>query len=342
MSNNIVIPISSSGHCPKLLSAELLHLGKAETPEYLKLAAEEGNLHEDAIKRKLRSEGYVIKENHGEECEICKSRYGLGRNGIHVEIIKDGIELIGHLDGLIIGKFNGSNEAESIIPGTKESILECKSMSLNMFNRWTNGNFDEFYGYASQLTCYMEATKLNTALYIVKNRNSGFTERKIIIGSPLKFEDIWNRLLYVTTCVRQNKLAESVYNPESIECYYCNIVKDCIKEIAINPIAQTEFIEALKTREITEDSIKELDKTVKSSERKIKDFLIGLNLSKIRVDGYSVSFSQNNTRVTYSKDSLIYAGVTEDQLKLAENRSLPFDKLYIRNLNSKRENNSDS
>ncbi len=328
--SKLVIPMSSSGTCPRALSAQLLSYPQKDKPAWLATAAEEGNLHEDAIKSKLRSEGYVIEENR-EECKICKERYGTGRKGIHVEIDLGNVLLIGHLDGKI-----KDTKEQPFDNSTKWYKLECKSMSQFEFDRWMRDKFEAFPHYADQDTCYGIATGVPETLYVVKNRNSGYIDKTLLVNNPSEFEDIRARLFNIHEHVSRNELCNAEYNQENIWCRRCGFKSLCIPEpTEMNPVAARELQIAINTRELAKSTIKEQERIISYNERIIKDYLIGLKQNKIKFGGWSITLSENTPRVTYPVDLLRKAGVTNEQLEQSMKIGEVNEKyrLYMKNLN---------
>lgn len=326
--NKLIVPMSSSGHCPKALSLGYLNVSGKERPSFLETAAEEGNLHEDALKSKLRNDGYIIEDNR-EECKICKSRYGAGRKGIHVEIEKENFILVGHIDGKITGNMNDNPTR------FEKKLLECKSMSQNEFYRWQRDGFVGFPGYACQLTCYMTATQIYDALYVVKNRNTGYTEKISIDGTPASFTEICEKLESVAEHVKLNKFCPAEYDINSIECSRCSYDNFCMPEpkvIDIDTLKQLE--ENLLRREELKSTISDAYEKVNVIEESIKKYLRDSGLKQKRF-GYIMSLSTNSVTTTYPKENLLAVGISPDQLELAKKVSEPSDRLWIRKVAEK-------
>ncbi len=332
--SQLVIAISSSGKCPRALSAELLSYSRKEQPKWLSTAAEEGNLHEDAIKAKLRNEGYIIEDNR-QECEICKARYGTGRKGLHVEIDLDIILLVGHMDGKILNLTNANGEDDN-----KYNILECKSMSQYEFDRWMKEHFLAFPAYADQITCYGIASNINKILYVVKNRNNGYTEKTLLAEYPSNFEEIKNRLLDIYEHVQQNKLVEIEYDPEDIWCKRCGYISLCIPEpTELTPATIQQLQIQIDLRKKAKAIIWEQEGIIAYAERVIENYLITNKRKNLRIGGWTITLGDNKPRVTYSKEDLLLVGVTNEQLlqsgKLSEVKKLY--RLYMKNLNKDKE-----
>jgi CRISPR/Cas system-associated exonuclease Cas4 (RecB family) len=199
--NKPIFRMSAAGHCPKALSAELLHYDHEPVPDWLESAAEEGNWHEKRIKEQLQQAGYVIT---GEQLELEKEF--------------DTFILTGHIDGLIRNSH-----------GIK--LLEIKSMSQFEFDRWMRGNFSEFPQYQAQIACYMSVLELKEVVYVVKNRNNGYVDKQIfsIDTMPDTFSNIITQLAEITRYVNNNVLVPIEPDFSSLQCKRCNYKHLCIK-----------------------------------------------------------------------------------------------------------------
>lgn len=172
-------------------------------PEWLDRAAKEGKWHEGRIITELLNEGYIIKEQQTE-----------------VSLDFPSFTVLGHIDATYYDmKDNGVVK-----------LLEIKSMSQFEFDRWMKGGFEAFPQYAAQLTCYMEATGLGECLYIVKNRNNGYEDRRIITGQPSDFEAIVAKLDNIEKCAPVEDVpAPADFDPNNIECKRCEFKYLCVK-----------------------------------------------------------------------------------------------------------------
>lgn len=190
MSEKPIFRMSSAGKCPRALSAQRLGYPSEPAPEWLERAANEGKMHEDWIIEQL-----------WEECPVDRQ----------LEVVLDypTFTLVGHIDGKLA------------IEPQKPKLLEIKTMGQYEFDRWMRGGWKEFPQYADQLTCYMAATGLEEAVYIVKNRSSGYIDRFIQRGCPSILDDIIIKLQEVELAVQAGQLVEVEYNPTSIECRRC-------------------------------------------------------------------------------------------------------------------------
>lgn len=130
-------------------------------PDYLARAAEAGNVAEDVVKRLLREQGYTITgEQHTAEIEVMPN-----------------VIIRGHTDGWHIRHpdLDGSH------------LLEVKSMSNNVWDKWARWRFDRFAEYAAQITTYMHAAQ-RPALYARYNRDTEELSTEVITIPPLNFE----------------------------------------------------------------------------------------------------------------------------------------------------------
>jgi len=196
MVDKYVYHMSGAGKCPKALSAERLGYEPKEAPSWLETAANEGKLHEDWIVSQLESQGYNI-------------------GGRQAEMILDypQFQLVGHIDGIAI-------------KDNRQYLLEIKTMSHFEFQRWMKDTFLGFSTYADQISLYWQALKQQMtvagALYVVKNRSSGYINQFIMPQPPSDFELVISKLIAVERAVAEGKLYEADFDPSSIECKRCN------------------------------------------------------------------------------------------------------------------------
>jgi hypothetical protein len=221
MDNKITFRMSSAGKCPRALSAQYLDYEAKPAPEWLARAAYEGRMHENIIIEDLTIEGYNIDSRQQ-------------------ELVLDYPEftLTGHIDGII---YSLSSE------GAK--LLEIKTMSQFEFNRWMRGKFSEFPQYEAQLACYLTATALPEALYLVKNRNTGSIYRNTYALSSLvpTFNTVLERLGKAAESINKDELVPATFDPQSVECKRCNYQKLCITEPSATEVDLPALDKAVET-----------------------------------------------------------------------------------------------
>jgi len=190
--------MSSAGKCPRALSAKRLGYEPVPAKPWLEQAANEGKWHELRIIDELMSSGYGVFDRQ-----------------LEVKIEYPEFVLLGHIDGKVVS--NGNIR-----------LLEIKSMGQFEFDRWMRWKFDAFPEYAVQLACYLAATKLNESLYIVKNRNTGYTARMDILGTVADLEEVVAKLTKVEHYVLHGSLAPAEFDPQLIQCQRCNYQHLCV------------------------------------------------------------------------------------------------------------------
>lgn len=235
MSSKPVYRASGIYQCPRHLSAIRLGVVGDPEPAYLLMAAEEGTEQEHIIKRKLRAEGIEIidgatvngtDENGNEKpCPVCLKEFGDERFGLHTEISSDSLpfRVVGHKDGEAL---------EAIF----KRLLEVKTMSGFEFPRWEREGWDGFPEYANQVTVYWSADGYDEALYVIKNRSSGFTKKQYLSKPPRDIKDILSHITAVENWVTEHgTVMDAVYNPQSIECKRCLYARvlECVAEVTL-------------------------------------------------------------------------------------------------------------
>lgn len=173
---------SSVGQCVRALVASGLGEEEAfgaERKALLERSAAEGNLHEDAVRERLVSEGWDVVSTQ-EEVEIP---------------VVPGVIVRGHTDGVLA-------------QGPFQVLLEVKSMSTKQFDKWIKKGFREFVKYAWQITCYMQAHPGLNVLYAVKRREDGMIDRTIIPHDepPIEWKKIKSKILTAESWRRRGEL----------------------------------------------------------------------------------------------------------------------------------------
>ena len=200
--NKYTYRMSSAGKCPKALSAERNGLEPEAKPAWLTIAAKEGNLHEAAIKEGLRNNCYSILDEQ-KEYIIEQSTYNI----------------VGHIDGLALGDNH------------TQRLLEIKTMSQFEFDRWMHGGFAAFPNYAGQIACYMYAAKLEECMYIVKNRNSGYIDTRLVKQNNnmlFQIQPILDKLAKIEELALAGELYPMNYDVDNIDCKRCSYKYLCL------------------------------------------------------------------------------------------------------------------
>jgi hypothetical protein len=294
--------MSSCGYCAKRLSLRRLGI-EVEVPIALQTAAEEGNLHETAIKQKLTAEGWKV---YDEQAEYI--------------VEQPTFLLTGHIDGKV------ASQAGEI------ALLEIKSMSEGQFFKWKRLGFDAFPAYSAQLVSYLTVTDLASCLYVVKNRNSGFTDRKMLLRArdiPMgSLQAILDKLSYIEELAQRGEYVEATFDPESFECRMCEYTSRCI------PIYEPSLQDSQKLTEAV-SKYREGKKLEEESEQLIEAakqvFIEHTEASKqIRWKFDNIAVRQQNGRSSLDR-SVIEKYLTAEQVKEATKYGKPF--LVITDMN---------
>lgn len=314
MDNKPVFRMSSAGKCPRALSAQLLGMEGEPTPEFVLRAAEEGNWHEKRIKEQLFEEGYFV---HSEQEKVT--------------LEYSSFTLVGHIDGQVT-KDGEWSAYTSNKPCPPPQLLEIKTMSQFEFDRWMKGSFKAFPGYADQITCYMEATGLNECLYIVKNRSSGYEDRRVLTEKPSKMFDIVLNLTDAFESAKNEELVKRDFDSQSIECRRCEYKKLCIPEPKeLTPI-EKDKLEAIIAKYRAGKSLEATAKEIISETREaLEQHTKATGVDKWSLNELAIQLVHYNESVTYPKVKLLKA-FTEEQLEPASQVKEAFDSLRITDL----------
>lgn len=300
--------MSSAGRCPRALSAQLLSVEAEPIPSFVMQAAEEGNWHEERIKNHFANSGWDI---HDEQKEVV--------------LEYPSFNLVGHIDGTI------DNIADRTL-----KLLEIKTMSQFEFDRWMKGGFKAFPNYADQVTCYMEATGLNECLYIVKNRSSGYEDRRIITEQPSNFDAIIGKLADVVQDISNSRpafqLSYAEFDPQSIECRRCEYRKLCIPEPKeLTPIDELNLSNAVRDWRDGKDLVAQGQRLIDNAKDTFNDHTRATNIFKWSFNKLAIQLVHYNESVTYLKAKLLKE-FTEEQLEPASQVKEAFDQLRITDL----------
>lgn len=307
--------MSSAGKCPRALSAQLNNMEVEPLPAFVMKAAEEGNLHEVWIKKKLKQEGYSVIDEQEE-----------------IELSFPSFNLIGHIDGKIknIPYYFNANAPEN-------KLLEIKSMSQFEYARWMKEGFSGFPNYAAQITCYMEATGLSECLYIVKNRSSGYEDRQILTEKPANMTEIIGHLTDVTNHILSGQLVPAEFDPYSVECKRCQYKNLCIpKPAELTALKKAELELVTESWRIGTNYIKLGQQLVNDAKEAIQQHSIATKQTKWRFNELAIQLVPYKESVTYPKAQLLKT-FTQEQLEPIAKVKEAFNQLRITDLEKNNE-----
>lgn len=172
----MVVRASALGSCVRALSAygryeEVIPIKREQL---LERTAQEGHLHEPTVIEYLVEQGHDV----------------VGSQGIiTLPIVRNRIEVRGHIDGMILGW----------------GPVEVKTMSKSRFDDYQRHGLNKFVKYQWQVSAYMYAAANEfsiisddvKALYAVKRRDDGLIDVKEIDHPPISFQDIRKKLVQV-------------------------------------------------------------------------------------------------------------------------------------------------
>lgn len=313
--NKTTFGMSETGKCPRALSAQLLGMEAEAKPKWLDMAAEEGHWHEERIIRKLET-GQIDIPGYGIHNWIVEAR--------QKEYSREfpSFNLLGHIEGITY--FAQIND--------NPMLLEIKSMSQFEFDRWMKGGFEAFPNYADQVTCYMEATGLEECLYIVKNRSSGYEDKRVLTGKPSHMTVIIGHLTEVVSRTLVNELVPKEFDPQSIECRRCEYKKLCIPEPKeLTSVEKTELAISADNWRKGKALIGEGQLLVDLAKNVFEQHTRATNIFKWSFNKLAIQLVHYSESLTYPKSKLLQT-FTEEQLKPASQVKEAFDQLRITDL----------
>jgi len=293
--------MSSAGKCPRALSAARLGYTPEPAPEWLERAADEGRWHEQRIKNELVQKGFLVEDEQRE-----------------VELEYPSFILLGHIDGVLF-------EATRL----DGRLLEVKSMSQFEFDRWMKEGFKGFPEYADQITCYMEATELEEVLYIVKNRSSGYEDRRVITEQPSSLNDIVTKLQEVT---QAKELYPKEFDPNSLECRRCEYKALCAPEPKeLVPIQKARLEHAAQIWREGKRLSLQGNLMIDDAKGVFEQHTRATGIDKWRFAELAINLVEVAGRLDYPKGKLLEI-FTEEQLKPASVIKFPYEYIRIEDL----------
>lgn len=309
--------MSQAGYCPRRLTAQITrNPGVLQAPPWLKLAAEEGRVHEWLIKEDLRYNGCAVKGE--EELKVLETENFIlrgkidGRVQLTPDMLRDDrYEIHSDFD---IREF----DFDLFYP------LEIKSMSFFEYQRWRKGAFDEFPHYAMQLACYVEEEPHKVVIYIVKDRSGGTRQLHLLKNLPASFNEVEQNLN--RACVEG--LAEAEYDPYSMQCKRCEARRLCKPDAP--EVDDSEMEDLLRNFYLVHSNIKTLEDSEKVTKLRIIQFLKDNKLPKFKAGRYYAALS-SFPRETISIKGLQGLGMIRDDFEGAI-KTTDVDRLTVMNL----------
>ncbi len=303
----LIIRMSEAGDCPRALSAKFLGKEPETPPSWLEKAAEEGKWHEDRIVAELANEGYAI-DNRQLECMIDMPDF----------------TLVGHIDGTVKHWTDGHVDSNR--------LLEIKSMSQFEFDRWMRGGFEAFPKYATQITCYMIANRFDQCLYVVKNRNNGYDNRRVLTQTPESIDDIVAHLSDVVKRVKNNVLWEDTeFDPQSIQCRRCSYKYLCISEHVPSLVTLSELDRVVELWRRGKSLESEGQELIEEAKTIFKSHAEALPPHRFIHEQLAVTLVHYKESVIYPKANLLKT-FTEEQLQPCAETKEAHDQLRITDL----------
>ena len=190
------ISISKAGQCARRWGWEWLGKGPLKsigtTPEYLALAAREGERHEQWIRQDL-----ITETGYEDVLQSSSCPRGCERDGLHVELGTERFLFVGHIDGFLVRD-------------GRSRVGEYKALGFRNFSKLDRLGVNSHRTYHTQVSLYYWALQdvMEGALWCLKSRNSGvlrvtwMPEDVEFLGLP----EIYGRLAGIEDAVSRGEL----------------------------------------------------------------------------------------------------------------------------------------
>ena len=173
---------------------------------------------------------------------------GTGLNQIQVSIDVDGNKIKGHPDGVLFD--------ESGI-----YLIEIKSMSSYVFERFENGEVPDDYLY--QINCYMKALGLQKCVFVALNKESGVMKEMILDYDESKYQFARVNLLKVLKSTEfdlplppkdlQDPDKKGFYSWKCLYCAYWATCKPYAKQVLVG---QSYKLKQMDSNEVAKEEAK--------------------------------------------------------------------------------------
>jgi len=262
-----IIRASAIGRSARCLSASMQGYNPLPPPEYLMKAAAAGNRYESIVKG-------MLTERHGFEIvgQQDTLEVPIGPNAI----------VRGHLDAWTITH-----------PDYGDRMLEVKSMSKRVFDKWTKSRFEGFPEYASQLAVYMRGSD-KQAIYAVICRDDDYLEILPVDEPPVQ----WATLVKKVRIAIQHAEAGTLPECDSTSSYTCPYDFLCDRKKAFPDEVESGTAEVLADLANEYDEIREAEAELKSRKAVVRaDILTALgDRDKAQAMGWGFSLSESSRK----------------------------------------------
>lgn len=187
--DNWIYRASGSGACIRELVAIALGYDEQRGKKWddlLERSAREGNFHEETIIRGFEESMDVEVISKQQE--------------VNIQIIPH-VFIRGHIEGILA-------YGEEMWEERPDELLEIKSMSNQQFQKWINHGFDKFPKNEFQISTYMQAFPEFDVRYVVKRREDGQDNERVIKAGnpPIPFSKVRRKIILAEKYRRKGEL----------------------------------------------------------------------------------------------------------------------------------------
>jgi len=283
--------ISKAGACARTISAERLGFdtgkGGDNIPDFLRIAAREGNRHEKWIKEDLPEYGgwNSLTLGGSPHCEKCD------REGIHISFDIEEFHFDGHIDDYVV---QGDSD--------NTHIAEYKALGRFTGDKLRIKGLKKHRTYATQLSLYQICLDM-PAIFVVKNRDSGSMRVELVETPIYDSNTIIERLRMIESHVVMGELAPCDSDGYTDE-YACSSLcdKDTLMRMdeitanLITPISIKKAAGDYHTALVLKDTA---DEMMKESKLMLGAYLRTANLKSIDMHGIRVSQVKESETTKY-------------------------------------------
>jgi hypothetical protein len=304
----LAIRASALGRCVRALWAVLDGIEPVASPEWLNQSAEEGHLHEGAVRDKLREQGWLIEDD---------------QDTVELWVVPKKVVIVGHIDGWGV--------PPNHMAGLDDHLVEIKSMSRNVFDQWMKNRFEYRPSYAWQISAYMLAKgwpdEFTKCLYVSKRRDDGTIDEWVFDEPPYDLKAIRHKALAVLKAWKTGEMPDCDLPPD--QRFPCPVFFLHDED----PETQEE-LEMMVSRDLDDVAAEYIEVITAHNElgarrKELKGLLEGYRDERDawQTEHHTFRIAKNPGRKTFDEAKMRAAGVEVDQFM---KQGKPIERWYVR------------
>jgi len=178
----------------------------------------------------------------------------------------------------------------------------------------------------------MKLNGFEQCLYIVKNRNNGYENRRTLTKPPTSLDSIIARLKGIAQAVKDKVLLEVDFDPQSLECRRCEYKQLCVPAPkALTPIEEASLSAATADWRHGKQLVSKGQELIDRAKEVFETHTKATNILKWRHSGLAIQLVHYKESTMYPKAKLLKV-FTEEQLEPCAEVKEAYDQLRVTDL----------